>query len=145
VSIFACELDGKNADQDRWKLFAYSLAASAFGIDALWVVDPAGLLDTFSPHEPDKLELMQIDSLSEAVSLHDGPVVVVEESQHGGTPVERFEHPHNALYLFGSDLGAGIHMPGERVYIESGHALYGHQAALLVAADRHRRRKAANQ
>lgn len=143
MSIFACELDGKNAADDRWKLYAYSLACTCFGVDALWVVDPGGALDGFQPHDRNA-EIQPIDSLEKAAEFFTSRVVIVQERHHGGMSLDDYEHPRDAMYLFGRDGGAGVHATSDcqRVWIEAAHTLYGFMAAAVVGADRDRKLRA---
>lgn len=78
----------------------WSHTCKAFGVKDLVLINVDGLNCQYGDAE---LNLTIVDTLEEAVALFDASrLVYVEE---GGQDIQEFEHPEDAVYVFGSDFG----------------------------------------
>lgn len=90
--------------QDRFaakKMFIrWSHTCKAFGVDELILVNVDGLDAGYGDSE---IKITVVDTLEEALaSVPEETLVYVEQ---GGAPLDEFEHPQDATYVFGSDFG----------------------------------------
>jgi hypothetical protein len=93
-----------SALQDRFaakKMFIrWSHTCKAFGVDELILVNVDGLDAAYGDSE---IKITVVDTLEEALaSVPEETLVYVEQ---GGAPLDEFEHPQDATYVFGSDFG----------------------------------------
>jgi len=89
---------GLDTPHGRKKLLSrWNLTCKAFGIHRIYCVtdEPIVMNDA-------EVSFHRFPSLSAALMMADGEVVYVEQ---GGDSLEGFDHPENAVYVFGSDYG----------------------------------------
>jgi len=133
-AFFVVELDGPH-DFQAFKLFAVARAGWIWGVAGIYYVAPERP-QRF--HPPDaEYPVTRVASVDEAISRHpDHRVVVVEQ---GGESIAGFNHPDQAIYVFGSDNdGTRAREGADHVSIVTPNprGLYAHQAAAIVASDR---------
>jgi len=149
-SIFAAVCDGP-AEFERWKLQSWGLTCLAWDIDELWYVDACKgdeRLGEVQFHER-RLKAREIQSLEVALSgahergLH--PVCVEGPSKVKANAVDlrAYQHRTDALYLFGSDRGAGLgslsalaKLEADWLIVPARRGVYGYMIAPIVAQHR---------
>lgn len=100
----------------------------AFGVENLVLVDVDGVRPVINDSE---IHHQVVNTLAEAIELFpDLEHVYVEE---GGEPLENFNHPKNAVYIFGSDYGQ---LPKSTVGVKTTIPLHAHIACGIILFDR---------
>jgi len=114
---------------------------SHFQVDTFCMTPATGALhQVYCKHD---VELTELGSLDDAVRIwQDCEPVAIDEN--GELPLGGFEHPENALYLFGRTGATPMSQGRKSVYIECASGdrkplLHPHQAAAIVLYDRLRK------
>lgn len=125
---------GWSAPWLEWDLWAYLLRC--YRVDR-WIMTPITGVRK-SGELPSLEERADLDTVLAENAL---PVVWVDEG--GATDLREFEHPADAIYIFGKTsfrpmlgLGTPEHRSVRIATPDSGALLWGHQAAALVLHDR---------
>ena len=147
TAIFACVCDG-TPEHELWKLQALGVVCLAWEVDELWYVDATaakgGPLGPVQFHER-RLKARQVESLAAALDdAKDLRPVVVEgpmKQRADAKELRGYVHPADALYLFGSDRGAGLwpalaKVEADWLMIPARRGVYGFLAAAVVAQHR---------
>jgi len=137
----------KTTTAQQW----YRLAEN-WSADLLIMVDKsdsAGQVwfDTLLPQQPVKIDTVRVTSIADAIFLHEDMEWVFVERLGVKPTLENqparnlftYRHPESAIYVFGSDQGAGlrgIRRPGHWVYVPSAGISFVTHVAAAVLYDR---------
>lgn len=100
----------------------WGFTCKAFGVTRLICI-----ADSYIKLKDAEIDFTYVSSLEEALSLVEGTKIVVEQ---GGTSLKDFNHPEDAIYIFGSDYFKGT--IDEGVSINSVIALHADIACGIV-------------
>jgi hypothetical protein len=129
--------------QDEYLKF-WQFMLKGFGVNKFCMTPNSGLgIQLKNDHFHQQQDIFEFDSMQKIVESNSDCIPIVVD-EHGQTCLTQFEHPENALYIFGKTGKSyleELNWEGQSVYIknfsnERSGFLHPHQAASIVLYDR---------